>query len=117
MLHLHYYDYIGFVGTAILVTTYILTQIRLISSFDWQYPLLNLCGAVLIAFSLCFDFNAAAFAIEAFWSVISVYGLIKCRIEYAQLQSLKIARERSCDCPDTLPPEQPSNPHRRNHAA
>jgi len=97
MSHLHYYDYIGFVGTLILVTAYILTQIRVLSSSDWQYPLLNLCGAVLIGFSLYFDFNASAMAIEVFWSAISVYGIIKCFVEGRYARSLKLAPDHSPD--------------------
>jgi hypothetical protein len=105
MSHLHYYDYIGFVGAAILVTTYILTQIRVLSSADWQYPLANLCGALLITFSLCYDFNAASFAIELFWSGISVYGLMKCRAEAMNTRSLKVSSGVSPDSLNKLPPE------------
>jgi hypothetical protein len=77
----HYYDYIGFIGALLLITAYILTQIRALSSSDWQYPLLNFCGAMLIAFSLCFDFNAPSMGIELFWAAISIFGMIKCRTE------------------------------------
>jgi paired small multidrug resistance pump len=116
MSHLHYYDYIGFVGTIILVTTYILTQIRVLSSSDWQYPLSNLCGALLIAFSLLFDFNAASIAIELFWCGISVYGLIKCRAEGMQMRSMKVSRSIASDYLEKLssePPSQPSHRHSR----
>ena len=82
MSSLHYSDLIGFTGTLIVVLCYLLTQQRMLSASDWRYPLLNLLGSVLIAFSLCFSFNAASMAIELFWIAISVYGLAKCRAEY-----------------------------------
>jgi hypothetical protein len=86
---LHYYDYIGFVGALFLITAYILTQIRVLSSADWPYPLLNFFGATLIMFSLWFNFNAPAMAIELFWSAISIYGMIKCRAERKRARSSK----------------------------
>jgi hypothetical protein len=84
---LHYYDYIGFVGALFLITAYILTQIRVLSSSDWPYPLTNFCGATLIMYSLWFNFNAPAMAIELFWSAISIYGMIKCRTESRRARS------------------------------
>jgi choline-glycine betaine transporter len=86
---LYYYDYIGFVGAFFLITAYILTQIRVLSATDWPYPLMNLCGATLIMFSLWFNFNAPAMVIELFWSAISIYGMIKCRRESQRARSAK----------------------------
>ena len=42
------------------------------------YSLLNALAALLIGVSLLFAFNMSAFLVEAFWFVISLYGIINC---------------------------------------
>jgi hypothetical protein len=38
---------------------------------------LNAVGAFLVMVSLLFDFNLAAFLMEAFWFLISLFGLLR----------------------------------------
>jgi hypothetical protein len=38
---------------------------------------MNGIGALLVVVSLLYRFNLSAFLVEAFWFLISVYGLIK----------------------------------------
>jgi len=42
-----------------------------------SYLLLNAVGAMLVMISLMFRFNLSAFLMEAFWLLISLYGLAK----------------------------------------
>jgi len=39
--------------------------------------LLNALGASLVMVSLLFDFNLSAFLMEAFWFLISLFGLLR----------------------------------------
>jgi membrane-associated HD superfamily phosphohydrolase len=72
-----WFDLIGNVGVALMVVAYLLLQLEKISSSAVSYLLLNATGAVLVMISLWFRFNLSAFLMEAFWLVISLYGLGK----------------------------------------
>jgi len=41
------------------------------------YNITNLCDAVLLLISLCYNFNLASFIIELFWIAASTIGLVK----------------------------------------
>jgi hypothetical protein len=71
------YDIIGFIGAAIFVGAYFANQQRWLSATDWRYPLANLVGACLILVSLCFEWNFPSVVIEAFWALISIYGMAR----------------------------------------
>ena len=75
MLELAWHDYIGSLGAAVIVVTYLLLQLGRIESDTTTYSTLNALGAALILLSLVFVFNAAAFLIELFWLVISILGV------------------------------------------
>ena len=77
MLEISITDVIGVLGTAIIVVTYFLLQVGRIDSRSLTYSVANGLGAAGILFSLFFDFNLSAFAIEAFWLVISLYGVYR----------------------------------------
>lgn len=76
-----WYDFVGNVGVALLITAYALLQSGRLSLRAPAYSLLNAAGAALILVSLWFDFNLSAAIIEGFWLVISLYGLWKARAE------------------------------------
>jgi hypothetical protein len=82
---LHFHDAAGIVGSMLIVTTYLLLQLRRINIDEARYSILNALGAGLIIFSLSMDFNLSAFIIEAFWLAISLIGII---------QNFKTARRR-----------------------
>ena len=68
------HDVIGALGVTLIVATYLALQAgRLETGF--RYSLLNGVGAAMILYSLIFDFNLAAFLVEAFWLAISIYGI------------------------------------------
>lgn len=72
-----WFDFVGTVGTAIIIVTYILLQTERIKSEAVVYSLLNAAGASLILISLYFEFNFSAFIVEFFWLLISLAGIFK----------------------------------------
>lgn len=70
-------DVIGIVGVAMVLVTYFLLQSEKIDSKGFLYSFLNLFGALLIVYSLLYNWNLASFIIEIFWVLISLYGLKK----------------------------------------
>lgn len=69
-------DWIGLVGTVIILAAYFATQVRYLSSDDLAFPVANLIGAALILFSLWYDFNLASFLLEVSWVLISLVGIV-----------------------------------------
>jgi hypothetical protein len=88
---LHFHDAAGIVGSMLIVTTYLLLQLRRINIDEARYSILNALGAGLIIFSLSMDFNLSAFIIEAFWLAISLIGII-------QNFKLLVVVSRLCSC-------------------
>jgi predicted membrane protein len=72
-----WFDLVGNVGVLLMVIAYLLLQLEKLSSSAVSYLLLNAAGAVLVIISLKFRFNLSAFLMEAFWLLISLYGLAK----------------------------------------
>lgn len=72
-----WYDFIGSIGVATIILTYILLQTGRIKSESLIYSVLNAFGAGLIVFSLVYSFNFAAFVVESLWVLISLYGIGK----------------------------------------
>ncbi len=61
----------------LMVLGYLLLQAEKIRSSDLSYSLMNGVGALLVMISLLYRFNLSAFLMEAFWLLISIYGLFK----------------------------------------
>jgi len=76
-MHIEHYNIVGFIGTAALIAAYFANQQRWLSSDDWRYPFANLVGALLILFSLFFEWNFPSVVIEIFWIAISLFGIGK----------------------------------------
>ena len=70
-------DYLGFVGVAFVVVTYLLSQIGRMDSTRQLYPALNAIGALMILVSLFHRPNPPSIVIEFFWLVISLIGLAR----------------------------------------
>ncbi|MEF2146237.1 MAG: hypothetical protein V3573_12395 [Desulfovibrionaceae bacterium] len=70
-----HYDIIGVTGSLLIILAYFLLQLGKMRNVSPAYSLINLLGALLILYSLCFDFNLAAAFIESVWAVISLFGL------------------------------------------
>jgi hypothetical protein len=71
------YDIIGTIGVGVIVITYLLLQLGRIRSEGLNYSLLNGVGAALILASLYYEFNLPSVIVEAFWLVISIFGIIR----------------------------------------
>ena len=74
---MQWFDFVGSIGVAVIILTYILLQTEKIRSEQLIYSILNGLGAGLIAFSLVYSFNFAAFVVEVLWVLISLYGIVK----------------------------------------
>ncbi len=75
-----WFDLVGNIGVLLMVIAYLLLQLEKLSSSAFSYLLLNAVGAVMVIVSLMFRFNLSAFLMEAFWLLISLYGLTKSQI-------------------------------------
>lgn len=73
-----WFDFVGNIGVAILLVTYLLLQLRRLDAHRFAYSALNAVGAGLIALSLLFRFNMSAFMIEIFWVAVSLFGIYRC---------------------------------------
>ena len=74
-----WYDLVGLVGVACIAGAYLLLQTERLHARRPVFSALNAAGAALVLFSLVFSFNLAAALIEAFWLVVSLYGLWRSR--------------------------------------
>lgn len=79
-----WFDLVGNVGVLLMVIAYLLLQLEKLSGSAQSYLLLNAVGAVMVMISLMFRFNLSAFLMEAFWLLISLYGLAKPLFERAK---------------------------------
>ncbi|MDE0949672.1 MAG: hypothetical protein OSA45_00270 [Halioglobus sp.] len=70
-------DGIGMLGTLLVVLAYYMLQLDRADPKGLRYNVMNLVGAALLLFSLCFHFNLASFVIEIFWIGASLIGLWK----------------------------------------
>lgn len=72
-----WFDAAGNIGVLMMVIAYLLLQLEKVSGSALSYLVLNTVGAALVMVSLMFRFNLSAFLMEAFWLLISLYGLTK----------------------------------------
>lgn len=70
-------DGVGVAGAATIVVTYFLLQTGRVQAQSLAFSAANGFGAAAILYSLVFDFNLSAFAIEAFWLAISILGFVR----------------------------------------
>jgi len=72
-----WYDLLGGVGVALVLGAYLALQVGRWHAEQLRYSVANGLGALLIAISLCFAFNLAAFLVEACWVLISLIGIVR----------------------------------------
>lgn len=70
-------DIIGFVGVALLISTYAMLQFNRIDPKGFWYSFNNMIVAILVGISLYYTPNLASIVIEVFWFSLSVYGLFQ----------------------------------------
>ena len=72
-----FYDFVGNVGVALILGSYLLVQIRKLDATSLSYTVANGLGALFVLYSLIFDFNLSAFIIEVVWILISLVGIVR----------------------------------------
>ena len=76
-LELAWYDWVGLLGTVMILGGFALLQAGKLSGTGLVYQLLNLFGAAGILVSLMGKFNLAVFLLEAAWMAVSLYGIVR----------------------------------------
>lgn len=76
-LNLEWYDWIGLLGTLMVLGAFFLLQARKLAGTGLVYQLLNLFGAVGILMSLYDHFNISVFFLQIAWILISGYGIAR----------------------------------------
>lgn len=66
---------IGIFGVIFILLAYFLLQTNRLAPHKFLYSGMNLVGALMILFSLYFDWNLSAALVEGAWAIISLYGL------------------------------------------
>jgi paired small multidrug resistance pump len=77
MMDLQWYDWIGLVGTLMVLAAYFLLQAGRLHGNGMLYQLLNLFGAAGVLASLYGKFNISVLLLMTLWIVITAYGLIR----------------------------------------
>ena len=74
---LAWYDWIGLLGTLMVLAAFFLLQAGRLSGNGIAYQLLNLFGAGGVLVSLLGTFNLSVFLLEATWVANSAYGIAR----------------------------------------
>ncbi len=70
-------DLVGTVGALMVCAAYFMVSRRMVDPEGAAYHLVNLCGALMLLFSLWFRPNPGAILIEATWAVIALAALLR----------------------------------------
>ena len=76
-MNLQWYDWIGMLGTLMVLAAFFLLQAGRLSGTGITYQLLNLFGAGGVLVSLLGKFNVSVFLLELTWVLISAYGIAR----------------------------------------
>lgn len=77
-MNIDHYDVAGLIGVALAIYAYARVQWRRDYAKEMGYSALNLCNSLLLMYSLLGKWNMAAFAGNAIWAVLSLYGIYRC---------------------------------------
>jgi hypothetical protein len=80
-------DFVGLIGVAAYLSAYGLLQLGILKVEDGRYALLNALGAILILYSLLFDFNLASVVTQTAWLILTAVGYIRSQIKRSQAAS------------------------------
>ena len=78
-------DIVGLVGVVAYLSAYGLLQLGILKVEDGRYALLNGTGALLILYSLIYDFNLPSFITQTAWLILTIIGYV--RLRYRQRSS------------------------------
>lgn len=76
-MNLQWYDWIGMLGTLMVLAAFFLLQAGRLSGTGIVYQLLNLLGAGGVMVSLLGQFNVSVFFLELAWMLVSAYGIAR----------------------------------------
>ena len=76
-MNLQWYDWIGMLGTLMVLAAFFLLQAGRLSGTGIVYQLLNLLGAGGVMVSLLGQFNVSVFFLELSWMLVSAYGIAR----------------------------------------
>lgn len=76
-MSLAWHDWIGLLGTLLVLAAFFLLQAGRLHGNGLAYQLLNLFGAGAILVSLWGNFNISVFLLEAAWMAVSLYGIAR----------------------------------------
>ena len=76
-LELAWYDWVGLLGTVMILGGFALLLAGKLSGTGLVYQLLNLFGAAGVLVSLLGTFNLSVFLLEAAWIAVSLYGIAR----------------------------------------
>jgi hypothetical protein len=77
MYDMQWYDWVGILGTLMVLFAYYLLQAERLQGNGLLYQLLNLFGACGVLVSLYGGFNLAVFVLMMVWIVITAYGMTR----------------------------------------
>ena len=70
-------DAAGVFGVLLILIAYAGATMGRLDARSWPALTLNLIGALLILWSLYFDFNLSAVLMEGAWALVAVVGLVR----------------------------------------
>lgn len=76
-MNLEWYDWIGLLGSALVVGSYFLLQSGRLAGTGLPYQLINIAGSSCILVSLVGGFNLAVCLLQCTWIMISIYGIAR----------------------------------------
>ena len=76
-MNMEWYDWVGMLGTLMVLAAFFLLQAGRVSGTGIVYQLLNLFGAGGVLVSLLGQFNVSVFFLELAWILISAYGIAR----------------------------------------
>ena len=76
-MNLQWYDWIGMLGTLMVLAAFFLLQAGRVSGTGIVYQVLNLLGAGGVLVSLLGQFNVSVFFLELAWMLVSAYGIAR----------------------------------------
>lgn len=74
---MHYSDFIGMTGVAILLVAFLLTLMKRLSTTDKSYALMNVIGASLSCYASFLIGYFPFVVLEATWALVSLLALAK----------------------------------------
>lgn len=76
-MNLAWYDFVGLLGSALVVGSYFLLQSGRLSGTSLSYQLINIAGSSCILVSLVGSFNLSVALLQCTWIAISLFGIVR----------------------------------------